>query len=99
MTMDGMRRITVSVTQQNSDLAIDATEVADKYKKKEINIGTSCNVLRENRMDVPIRTPPTTQRHRGARSFFLCLVAKKRYPTNLCNFSTFSRITLEEHVW
>ena len=31
----------MSVTQQNSDLAGDSTEFADKAKKKRINIETS----------------------------------------------------------
>ena len=35
MTMDGVRRITMSVTQQNSDLAGDSTEFADKAKKED----------------------------------------------------------------
>ena len=34
MTMDGMQRIPMSVTQENSDLAGDSTESADKAKKK-----------------------------------------------------------------
>ena len=34
MIMDGMRRITMSVTQQNSDFASDTTEFADKAKNK-----------------------------------------------------------------
>ena len=33
MTMDGMQRIAMSVTKQNSDLAGDSTEFADREKQ------------------------------------------------------------------
>ena len=40
MTMDGMQKMSMLVTPQDSDLASDSTELADKAKKK-IKIKTS----------------------------------------------------------
>ena len=53
MTVDGMQRIALSVTQQNSDLDSDSTEFADKEKRYTSEQAEMC---RKDKMDSPIHT-------------------------------------------